>query len=214
MVRLEQGTINIDLEQLDIIQKEFNENHAFIIPNFLDLSLQKIINLKLSQAKYIPYNHNHYNKEVKAFEYRLSSTNFLHIMLNVMLNNLKVIDAFKSIIKVSDIQGTTGRIYKFEENENCYMDWHNDISKISNRHLGFSINLSKKPFNGGVFKIRNKQTKKIYREIKHNNWGDAHFFDINGNLEHIVERVRGNEPRIAFSGWFTDKTATLGKSNS
>lgn len=117
-----------------------------------------------------------------------------------------MIEGIKTISQLSTIKCFEGRIYKIEADEQSYLEWHNDLeNKSDGRLLGVSINLSPEIYQGGTFKIRNRATQQVHGTIKHDAWGSGHFFRIDAILEHSVERVSGDFPRIAYAGWFKDK---------
>lgn len=73
---------------------------------------------------------------------------------------------------------------------------------MDRRLIGMSINLGSRKYAGGVFQLREHDSKRIIFEIANTGWGDAILFRISSRLDHQVTAVTGNEPRTAFAGWF------------
>ena len=74
------------------------------------------------------------------------------------------------------------------------------IKLIGIRMIGFSLNLSKKSFEGGSFEIRELNSNLIHRVCS--NPGDLHIFKIDEKLEHRF--FAGNWPNctdVAYAGW-------------
>ena len=65
-----------------------------------------------------------------------------------------------------------------------------------------SINLSPKGYDGGVFELRERATKRFFAQLANDGIGNARLFRIAPELEHQVSAVTGSRPRIAFAGWF------------
>jgi len=91
------------------------------------------------------------------------------------------------------------RIYKFLPRADNKFGWHKDL--VDGRTIGFSVNLTKEPFEGGVFHIRKTDLSASF-SIQNLGYGDAIFFRIAPDLEHCVTTVTGHVERIACAGWF------------
>jgi len=204
MITLKRNEVLIKETALRNYQDAFKNTHSFVIPDFFCSSLQELINLYLSQAEYFVDSHAGTQNNLIAKEYTVTRESIIHNLLYFYLNKPVVRETVKKITQCDNIKGFFGRIYKFEEDENCFDSWHNDISTEEDRIVGISINLSNSAYTGGEFTIRNKKTHEIYRKVKHDNWGGVHFFRIHPDLEHKVDKVTGINPRIAYAGWFID----------
>lgn len=184
-------------------QKQFEDENVFICPDFFSSDLNNLINNHLLNAPFTIKADQKKDGQLLSQEYTISRNSTLVQVLHFYLNQQTVIEAVKKISGISTINSFEGRVYKFEADQNSFDNWHDDMS--DGRLLGMSLNLSTNAFDGGSFMIRNKKSKEVYAVVKHPNWGSAHFFRINNELQHKVEKVEGEFPRIAFAGWFTDK---------
>ena len=190
---------------LEEYQQEFKKKHVFVISALLDTSLRNLIGKHLSDASwYIKVHERKSSDNLLAKEFALNLDNPLYKILHFYMNHPHVIDAVKEITGISDIMSFNGRIYRFDHSENCYDNWHTDINAVTNdRLVGLSLNLSDSVYEGGIFRLRNRESKTVYKEVKHDLWGGAHFFRISPDLEHMVTGVKGTKPRIAYAGWFS-----------
>ena len=82
--------------------------------------------------------------------------------------------------------------------------WHRDSEAIHQRRLGFSLNLSQQPFQGGALAIRICGQPNTIQKITIPHIGDAALFRIADNFEHRALPILGEAPRVAFVGWFTE----------
>jgi hypothetical protein len=81
--------------------------------------------------------------------------------------------------------------------------WHADLGAAQqDRFVGMSINLGSRPYQGGVFRLRNEASGTVLCELPNTGQGDGIFFRISPSLAHIVTSIEGSEPKTAFAGWF------------
>ena len=206
MITINKTEVLVDTDKLESYQHSYETENVFVLPSLFCNSLKELIEKHLQNAQWI---HNiHEDKTTStiiAKEYTLDRQNLIYKILPFYLNHPTVLNIVRAITQSPTIKRFYGRIYKFEGNNNTFDNWHNDIStEKTNRIVGISLNLSPEVYQGGIFSIRNKKTKEIYKHIKHDNWGGAHFFRIHSKLEHKVDQVLGKNPRIAYAGWFID----------
>ena len=84
-----------------------------------------------------------------------------------------------------------------------YDSWHGDEG--FDRMVAMSVNLSSKPYEGGVLQIRDNNTAGILHEVANTGFGDAILFRIGPGLTHRVTTVEGSLPKTAFAGWFRSR---------
>ena len=73
---------------------------------------------------------------------------------------------------------------------------------VENRLIGMSLNLSKDVFQGAVFQLRDRYSKRILHETANTGCGDAIIFRLADHLQHRNTEVTGTAPKTAFAGWF------------
>lgn len=208
MIQLTKHSVQLSHNtRIETLQKNFEETHTFIINNLIAEELKKEITLLVETAHFEEYIHRHSprNKLVGG-EYRIGEQHPLNSLLILLFNRKKFLKIIREITHLDKIKCCSGRVYQFTGSEQCFDTWHSDITdEITNRLLGFSINLSTETYQGGEFKIRHAHSKQIYRSIKHRQWGNGHFFRISKTLSHRVNRVQGPHPRTVFAGWFLNE---------
>jgi hypothetical protein len=65
-----------------------------------------------------------------------------------------------------------------------------------------SINLGSRPYQGGIFRLRDQASGSVLCELPNTGQGDGIFFRISPALAHMVTPIEGSEPTTAFAGWF------------
>jgi hypothetical protein len=96
-----------------------------------------------------------------------------------------------------------GKVYRIEPGQNHYDSWHDDVT--DDRKIALSINLTEKPYSGGILEIRESGSKRVLNSVTNTGFGDAIIFPISDELEHRRTTVFGGVPKTAFAGWFKSK---------
>lgn len=203
MIIIKPKNIEVDASQLATFKKEFEQSNLFICPQLFDNTLKALIDKQFSITQFTEFVHKGDDGVVIGQEHVIPSDSALPKIINFYLNHKDVLDIVREISGISEIKSFTGRAYRFEANQQSFDNWHSDMS--NGRLLGLSLNLTDKPYGGGEFNIRNASSKQLYGKVKHDKWGAAHFFRISDDLEHKVEKVQGEVPRVAFAGWFNSQ---------
>jgi hypothetical protein len=81
-----------------------------------------------------------------------------------------------------------------------HLAWHDDCADT--RQVALTINLSLSAYAGGVLEIREKRPPHRRRRLANVGVGDAILFAISKDREHRVTTVRGDSPKVTFTGWF------------
>lgn len=188
---------------LDVLRDEFALNHCVVLDKLLSPSLSNLIDSQLTNARYSDTDYQNskgvsYGKE----ETLISEKHYLLPTLSLFLNGDVFLNAIRHITGHSEIQSFGGRIFQLRESKEGHLSWHDDLKKGENRLIGLSLNLSKNLYEGGDFSIRDKSTKKVYKQVSYRGWGSAHIFRINEGLQHMVTPVKGENSRVALGGWF------------
>lgn len=203
MIEIKKQGVDVLESKLTDYQEQFQIQNVFVCPNFLADELKAMLAKHFDQTSFNIMADKRKNGKLLSQEYIVARDSTLVKVLHFYLNQRKVIDAIREISGITAIKSFQGRVYKFEADPYSFDNWHDDMS--SGRLLGMSLNLSEEIYQGGVFRIRDTISKEVYAEVKHDSWGSSHFFRINQKLEHMVEKVEGKYPRIAFAGWFMEE---------
>jgi hypothetical protein len=174
---------------------QFAQTHTVRLPQLLDVNLLQLVSARLECARWIPYEHHGIGREVY-----LSDPVALHA-LHFAVNTGRFIRLVEEITGCHPIIHFLGRFYRIVPATDQGDSWHDDNAS-GDRLVGMSINLSPRPYKGGVFRLRKKDSHDILCELPNVNPGDAILFRISRELEHMVTPLEGDEPRTAFAGWF------------
>jgi hypothetical protein len=140
--------------------------------------------------------------EKAHFSEHLHNSKYTDVLF-LLMQDINLIQGMAKITHLPQLKSVVPRVYKFLPNTTNAFGWHNDL--MGGRTLAFSVNLTKKPFEGGAFMIRKKHDHSVHFEYQNLGYGDAIFFLINDQLEHCVAPVTGSVERVAYAGWFLDK---------
>ena len=120
--------------------------------------------------------------------------------LLLLLNNSQLFKIIEQIIGGGHIGCFRGRIYRFVPGAKNPLEWHTDLN--GTRLVALTINLSTELYQGGVLRIRERNTKRLVCELTNSGFGDAILFRIDKRLEHSVSDVEGTVVKTALAGWF------------
>ncbi|MBI3591532.1 MAG: PqqD family peptide modification chaperone [Candidatus Melainabacteria bacterium] len=189
--------ISLSLKDLASLKKEFNKSHCILLPKFIQHDLLKSIQDEIELSKFS-------RKIYKGLDEELClRNNKLTGLLFFMLSQQKLFHIIKEITECKNIEGFTGRVYRFMPGIKQANYWHDDDAE--NRLIAVSINLSTGVYSGGVLQIRNRYSKKIIHEVSNIGFGNTIIFRVGENLEHRVTHVNGKVPKTALAGWFVSK---------
>ncbi|MGH9544208.1 MAG: 2OG-Fe(II) oxygenase [Terriglobales bacterium] len=176
------------------LRAEFDAVHCVCIPHLLEPSLLTFLEHRLERGEWQTRIH----KDV-AEEYTLHDSpalNLLHFIANFPdFRNL-----VQEITGCGPLRRFKGRIYRMTAAAGHYDHWHDD--NFNNRLVGMSLNLSRRPFRGGLFRLRERESETILAQIANTALGSALIFRIADHLQHRISDMEGDEPKTAFAGWF------------
>ncbi len=180
--------------------RTFQRDHCVQIPQFLSLPLLQTLQGQIKELSGTKKSYKQIGEELYFEDSRTVGFFFF------LLNDPALFRVIEKIAGSGPIRNFTGRLYQLIPSEG-QLDWHNDVGK--HRMFGFSINLGREPYEGGVLQIRDQNSKKTLSEVANIASGDAVLFRISNKLEHRVTRVTGSFPRTAFAGWFRSEPSFL-----
>lgn len=94
-----------------------------------------------------------------------------------------------------------GEVAEYRPGGEDYLSWHQDLHKPG-RKLALVIDLSDGGYEGGIFELRDKQSKQVLIRHHHDQPGSALLFRIAEHLEHRVLAVTSGGPRRVFACGF------------
>ena len=180
-------------EQMASLQKQWRENHFVVLPKVIDPVLLNDLRQALKRGEFLELKH----PGVDATELMLKPDSTINF-LEMAASNPAFSNVISKITNLKPLGYFQGRVYSISHSD--HDDWHQDYGL--NYMLTMSINLSPKPYKGGHLQLRDVETKKVLGDIQNIGPGDALIFNISKTLEHKLTPVTGENPKIAFAGWF------------
>ena len=205
MIRLTaRGPVVVRDDEWTAQQREFARRHCVVFRSFVDESILEHVPRMLETSRYFAREHVDEKVGVFARELTMHATEPLVSMFFLLLNQPRLFEAMAEFTACgTPIHYFEGRAFKRLPVGGHFDSWHCDSPRALKRRYGLSINLSREPFDGGSFRIRNRKTGEVLREVTTSRFGDAHLFRVHDSLEHMVSAVRGEAPRYCYAGWFT-----------
>ena len=179
-------------------QAAFSRQQALLLPGFLAPELLTLIERLLPAAEFQPRVESGVEIEMK-----LGNGVLRHALL-FALNEPRAFTWARAVTGCGPVECFYGRIFFRQrvDGPGHHFPWHDDA--VDGRLIGLSMNLSRVPFTGGVFQLREKATHRTLLEHANTGYGDAMLFRVSRDLEHHVTRVTSDTPRLTFVGWFHD----------
>ena len=199
MIQLSKVGVIGDESGLDALATEFAQQKTFKIRNFIEASFLHELSQEIANSHFFSRADVTTVGEDFAQELTMDENMTVH-KLRILLNDAKLWKVIERLTGCDTVQCFYGRMYQMRSGEGHYDTWHNDVD--GKRMVGMSINFSPRPYEGGVFELRELPSQKILRNLPNTGLGDAIFFRIDTTLEHKVTAMEGKEPKIAFAGWF------------
>ena len=207
MIQLTKAGLN-GAANFEELAHQFARSHAFRLPRLLHPDLIEMISSRLEHCSWTTQDDGTIAKEALPSDPAPAS------VLNFAANTSEFLDLIGRITNQDEIKLFGGRIYRMAPAADHFDSWHADVGTTHrDRLVGMSINLSPRPYQGGVFKLRDEASSEILCELSNTGPGDAILFRISSALKHMVTPLSGDEPKTAFAGWFrsgdTDFYSTL-----
>jgi hypothetical protein len=184
----------VDLAELN---SQFEQSHVFRVPGLLHPDLIQFISARLESCIWITRTDGAIAQESVPDNPTLAG------VLNFAANTSEFLDVIRRITQCHQIARFGGRVYRMGSSTDYFDSWHADMRGThQDRLVGMSINLGLRPYQGGVFRLRDEASGAVLCELPNTSQGDAIFFRISPALKHMVTPVQGSEPKTAFAGWF------------
>lgn len=189
------------------LHEEFARSHALRLPGLFSPALLDLFLPRVTSAEWAVRLHEGVeNERVLASQSLLSSLFFL-------FNEPALFALVRRISGCGEIVNFSGRVgYRHKVDAGGshahHYPWHDDVK--DDRMVGLSLNLSREPYQGGVFQLRKQGTTELLFEHANTGLGDAMLFRVDAALEHHVTRVESRAPRMILVGWFHG-TKTVGE---
>lgn len=188
------AVIDRDPARIAALRETFDTTHALRIPSFIDAALLAEVQAQVVSGEFHTKIHDASGVE------SCMAPNAAVWLLRFLIVSDEVLRAVERLTGVDDLRSFFGRVYRFEPGTDHHHDWHDDLG--DGRQLGFSLNLSPAPFEGGALRLRERDTERITATIYNTVPGDAVLFRLGAHVEHEVQPITGTVARTTFAGWF------------
>lgn len=188
------GTDMSEMGELNRLSIQFQSEYWVRLPQLVEPALLEMLCSQLGHAEFKPRVDEGIGAELCPQDLKTVGS------LRFLANNSRFFEIVRTITGCSRIGCFDGRVYRMVQGEGCYDSWHNDMA--GSRMAGMSINLSPKPYSGGVLLLRERRSQAVIAEIANTGFGDGVIFRIAYSLEHRITDVEGSVPKTAFAGWF------------
>jgi hypothetical protein len=187
----------LSAEDLDRLRARFARQSCIQLPGLLDNWVFEFIQDQIARATFIDRVHKDIGVELSVAD------NPALNLLYFLANDRKVFQLVQRLTGCDRIGAFIGRIYRMVPGSGHYDSWHGDC--VAHRMVGMSVNLSPQIYTGGLFQLRERESKTIVTEAPNTGPGDAILFRIATDIEHRVTSVAGTAAKTAFAGWFVSE---------
>lgn len=179
---------------LDALRGKFDRDNYVILPNLFEAALMEEILHRVAAASFMLRDHDGIALELCMADHLTTA------LLRFLCSNPAFLRIIEQITGQPRIGRFNGRVYQMNSSDGHYDSWHDDFG--DDRVATMSVNLSRNVFDGGALQLKLRRTEPILHEVRNTGLGDALIFRISADLQHRVQGVSGNNPKIAFAGWF------------
>jgi hypothetical protein len=174
----------------------FARDHVIRLREFFAPELLQALDRRLDLAAFRPR-----VEDGREIELTLDAPDALALTV-VALNDPALFAAIDGVTECGSIGCFSGRVHlrRAAPEGGHYYPWHTDAAQ--QRLVGISVNLGSEPFEGGVFELRRRRSKRLLAQVSNPTRGDAVLFRISRHLEHHVTAVTTQTPRLVLAGWF------------
>ena len=205
MIQVTRTGMTVSAGETAVLYQQFAQRHCVLLPCLLAADVLQSLTRRLARARFDETAYYAYDRQGEGQEFAkdlmlASGSPVLHA-LNLLMNRPALFKAIEEITGSTKIGCFYGRIYRSQPGSNHHLDWHDDLTE-KNRLIGLSLNLSDHQYEGGVFQLRERISKRVTAEVAFEESGTAHIFRIATSVEHRVTPVTGDYPRTVAAGWF------------
>ena len=189
------STRPVPAEELAELKSSYLRDHVCVIKKILPMEIAKAINDLMFAKNVIQLSFMH--SDNIGVEKRFSGTK-LQFYFNSIFTSPEFLETIRQVTG-EPVTAQSGRAFEIQPGSG--FQWHGD-SATHNRVVGFSLNLSPVPYEGGEFQIKALSEPEQISTVK-TDYLDIHIFKVNNTMyTHRICTVTGEVPRLAYSGWF------------
>jgi hypothetical protein len=201
MIRLtRKGLVAPDRGEVAALADTFTRAHCVKIERFVEPPLLAWMTSAIARATFVPRVHD--DVDPPATDLWLSDHDIRSAML-VLFNDASLFRFVERLTGCEPIGCFIGSTYRMTAELNHLDAWHDDI--YNGRMIGFSLNLSPRPYRGGLLQLRDRSSREIVHEVANTGFGDAIVFRLSLDLEHRIGEVLSGPAKTAYAGWFKNR---------
>jgi hypothetical protein len=189
-------------EALAACRRQFDLQHFILIPRFFDAGLLALAQRHLAGAAFQRRSHRSGNVDAEDL---CMERNALGGVLHFLANDPRLLRLVEEATGCRPLGSFSGFVYRLTPGPETFDDWHDDLHKT--RRVALSVNLSTRPYQGGVLEIRERASGRVVSAVHNTGPGDALLFRIAPALQHRVSALAGDAARTVFAGWFREQPA-------
>lgn len=176
------------------VRSEFDRTHVLKLPEFVNAELLAEVQKHVASGIF-------HSKVHKASGVEMCmEPNAAVWLLRFLMVSADVLRFVEGITGATELSTFFGRVYRLDPGTDQRHDWHDDLE--DGRQLGFSLNVSTEPFEGGALQLREREPERVTATVYNTTPGDAVIFRLHSNVQHQVHPITGTVPRTVFAGWF------------
>jgi hypothetical protein len=172
----------------------YAREHSLLLPRFLSPRLLRIIREQIAGERFRSVMHRGFGSD--QFLPRHNAT----AALIFLMSDPELFTAIRRITGCGPLGNVAASIRRVVAGKGKALSWHDDNAE--HRRAAITINLSERPYRGGLLQIRRKRDGHIIKEIANIGPGDAVLFRVSAGLQHRNTEVIGPDHKTAFTGWF------------
>jgi hypothetical protein len=181
-------------DEVTRLRRQFDREQCILLPRLIEADLLRRIQRRIDESEFRPFIHEGIGHDSDLVD------EFTVHMLFFLTNDPRFLQIVREITACTAIEAFHGRVYRMDPASSNMDSWHDDW--VENRLIGMSLNLSKHPFQGAAFQLRDGRSNRILHEVANTGCGDAIVFRLADHLQHRNTEVTGTAPKTAFAGWF------------
>jgi hypothetical protein len=200
VVQLLQDKVLFDPANIPALRAEFAETGMVRLKDFLSPAVRKMLLRATEIASFCLKNETAKTGSV------FGTTWFVHETDPAIMSALFLFNRPELFQLVTDVTGITRpgnflcRIHRTVPSPDQHIDWHDD--KADGRILGLNVNLSREPFEGGLFQIKGPDGR-VRGEVHFSEPGEAFLFRIGNGWKHRLTPLQSGVRTVAV-GWFRE----------
>ena len=193
-VQIQRKGLAFDQTQIGKLRAEFSDAHWVRLSQLLEPSILDSLQVRLDNSQWQTKIHGEIGEEYVTSDLLANS------LLHFAMNRPKFLAVIEEITGCKGLQWFRGRVYRVIAGAGHHDNWHDDVNHSN--QVGMSVNLSRGLFRGGLFMLRERDSRQLLANVANTGAGDALIFRITSDLQHRISDLEGADPKTAFAGWF------------